>query len=126
MATGLGIPVGPAGVADAPNEFEDRLVILDVPGLRKLRVMVPERHDLVLMKTLRGYENDLEAAVEIHARHGLDFETLMGRYIGEMDHVTGDRRVHDLNLLALVERLFDDRTLGIAERRIAAHRGRRA
>lgn len=52
-------------VADAPHDFESRLE-RTLPELRRLVALVPERHDLVLMKTLRCYEHDLEAIVELH------------------------------------------------------------
>lgn len=55
--TGLAIPFGPAGVADRPDGLERRLVRV-LPQLKKLRVKMPERHDLVLMKMVRGYEHD--------------------------------------------------------------------
>ncbi len=72
------------------------------------------------MKTMRGYEHDLETAVDIHAKHVLDFETLIARYLSEMDHVVGDRRNLDLNILALIERLFDGERLEEARRRLRA------
>ena len=117
--TGLLVPVEHAGVADAPHDFEERLQSLELPGVTKLRLRVPEKHDLALMKTIRGYEHDLETAQEIHARHGLDLDVLLERYTEEMSHVVGDPHTLDLKLLALVERLFGDSGLVIAERRLS-------
>jgi hypothetical protein len=71
-ATGLDVPLEKSGVADAPFDFESRLQRI-LPGLRRLRVMVPEKHDLVLMKAMRCYEHDLQAIEEIHAHSPLDF-----------------------------------------------------
>jgi len=102
----LDIPVEHAAVADAPWEFESRLLQLDPERWSKLRVHVPERHDLVLMKCVRGYEHDLETAASIHQRHGLDLDTLIQRYLEEMSHIVGDRSRLDLNFRVLVERLF--------------------
>jgi hypothetical protein len=34
--------------------------------LKKLRVMVPERHDLALMKVVRGDRHDVDVIAEIH------------------------------------------------------------
>jgi hypothetical protein len=53
-STGLNIPVSFAAVADAPYDFEDRLIPIRGLHLKRLTLVVPERHDLVLMKTLRG------------------------------------------------------------------------
>jgi hypothetical protein len=77
--TGLDIPVAHAGVADAPLDIESRLERV-LPHLERLRVFVPERHDLVLMKAIRGYEHDLQAISEIHAHSPLDLETLVRRF----------------------------------------------
>lgn len=116
--SGLPIPVEYAAVADAPYEFESRLEKVDLAVPVKLEILVPEKHDLVLMKMMRGYEHDIETAVDIHAKHGLDFETLIARYISEMDHVIGDRRKLDLNFLALIERLYDGERLEEARKRL--------
>lgn len=47
--TGLAVPFAQSGVADGPEDFESRLERA-LPHLRRLNVMVPEKHDLVLMK----------------------------------------------------------------------------
>ncbi len=41
---------------------------------------MPEKHDLALMKAIRGYEHDLQAIAEIHAHSLLDADTLIGRF----------------------------------------------
>lgn len=43
-----------------------------LPHLERLRVWVPEKHDLALMKAMRAYEHALQAIVEIHAHSPLD------------------------------------------------------
>jgi hypothetical protein len=113
------VPVEHAGVADAPYDFEGRLQSLELSGITRLRLRVPEKHDLVLMKMIRGYEHDLETAREIHVKHGLDLDVLLDRYTEEMTHVIGDPHTLDLKLLALVERLFGDADLATAERRLS-------
>ena len=65
-STGLNISVSFAAVADAPYDFEDRLVPIRGLRLNRLTIVVPERHDLVLMKTLRGYQHDVEVIEQIH------------------------------------------------------------
>ncbi len=120
-ATGLAIPVEHAAVADAPYEFESRLVVVPRLDLEHLTVKVPEKHDLALMKLLRGYAKDLQAIRAIHAGRGLAFETLISRYLGEMKHVVGDPRRNDWKFLAVVEQIFPDR-LSEAERRLRQHR----
>ena len=117
--TGLAIPFGPAGVADGPDGLERRLVRV-LPQLKKLRVKMPERHDLVLMKMVRGYEHDLEAIEAMHRRKALMLGTLLRRYESEMGSVVGHPTRLRGNLLNLVERLFpQDMTLVRARLRSA-------
>jgi len=106
--TGLNIPVEHPGVADGPYNLEERLQRVRIPGLKRLSIWVPEKHDLVLMKMLRGEEPDLQAAEEIKQSHGLDLEILVVRYMEEMSQCVGEPRRFDLNLLALVDRLFGE------------------
>jgi hypothetical protein len=124
--TGLNIPVEHPGVHDGPHDLEDRVQVVGIPGLRRLVVKVPEKHDLVLMKTLRGEEPDLQAAEDIKASQGLDFDTLLTRYVEEMSHCVGEPRRLDLNFFVLVERLYGERELEVAKRRVERMRGRRA
>ncbi len=77
VVTGLDVPLQKSGVADAPCEFESRLERV-LPDLTRLKVLVPERHDLVLMKAVRCYEHDLDAIAEIHAHSPLTERSLSG------------------------------------------------
>ena len=113
--TKLEIPLHHAAVADAPYEFESRLQQIALQGLKRLVIFVPEKHDLVLMKIIRCYEHDLEAAEAIHSRWTLDFYLLVERYLEEMGHVIGDRKMLDLKMLATVERVFDESKLRTLE-----------
>jgi Nucleotidyltransferase of unknown function (DUF6036) len=105
-ATGLDVPIQKSGVADAPYEFESRLERV-LPDLRKLIVLVPEKHDLVLMKAVRCYEHDLEAIAEIHAQAPLDLDTLVRRFEEEMTPIGDPGRIR-ANFLVVVERLFPE------------------
>ncbi len=77
--TGLAIPLGPTGVWEMPYNFEDRLQRV-LPHLTKLEVQVPEAHDLVLSKLVRGNENDFLQIEELHRRRGLDMNVLVERH----------------------------------------------
>jgi hypothetical protein len=113
-STGLDIPVTQSGVADAPHNFESRLERV-LPRLDRLRVWVPEKHDLALMKAIRGYEHDLQAIAEIHAHSPLDLNTLVGRFQDEMTPIGDPARIRG-NMLAVVERLFPDSVEDVARR----------
>jgi hypothetical protein len=108
--TKLLIPLAFAAIADAPSNFEDRLERLPVLRLKNLEILVPERHDLALMKTIRGYEHDLQAIEELHQRRRMNLETLVRRFETEMTHVIADPRNLRLNVTLLVERLFGRET----------------
>ena len=106
-ATGLAMPFEQSGVADGPYNFEDRL-LRAMPRLDRLNVFVPERHDLALMKTLRGDQADFAKLQAIHARKPFDLSVLLRRYEAEMGHVVIDPRRLRGNFLALVESLFPE------------------
>jgi hypothetical protein len=106
-ATGLAMPFEQSGVADGPYGFEDRL-LRAMPRLDRLSVLVPERHDLALMKTVRGDQADFASLQAIHARRPFDLSLLLQRYEEEMGHVVIDPRRLRGNFLALVESLFPE------------------
>ena len=106
-ATGLPMPFERSGVADGPYHFEDRL-LRALPSLKRLILLVPERHDLALMKTLRGNQADFAKLRAIHQRAPLELSVLLQRYEEEMGHVVIDARRLRGNFLALVESLFPE------------------
>lgn len=109
-ATAAGpVPVQKASIAEPPYAFEDRLIALSIPGLTKLRVLVPEAHDLVLMKIARGEAHDLDAVEDIHRAAPLDLDTLVARYRETTTQVMGSVELHRLNFLAAVARLFGEK-----------------
>jgi hypothetical protein len=107
QAAGLPVPLAQSAVADGPHDFESRLE-RSLPRLRRLRVMVPEKHDLVLMKVLRGDEHDLQAIEAIHRRSPLDLSILVRRYREEMSATIIDPGRLRGQFLAMVERLFPE------------------
>lgn len=111
------------GVYFAPSSHEERLQQLLVTGLTYLRVEVPERHDLAIMKATRGLDRDLDALAEMHAREPFDLPTLVGRF--QETWVTGPQRLADLGFLSLCELLFGEAGADAAEQRLLALRKRR-
>jgi hypothetical protein len=106
-ATGLAMPFEQSGVADGPYDFEDRL-LRAMPRLIRLTTFVPERHDLALMKTVRGDQADFAKLQAIHDRKPFDLTVLLRRYEEEMSHVVIDPRRLRGNFLALVQSLFPE------------------
>lgn len=105
--TGLKIPLSNAAVADVPWNYQDRLICV-LPELRKLSVFTLEKHDLALSKVIRGSEQDLQQLAELHRLQVLDFETLVNRFITEMDHVIGDPKLLLLSFVVLIEELYGE------------------
>lgn len=102
------VPVQKAAIAEPPYSFEDRLLALDIPGMTHLRVLVPEAHDLVLMKVARGEAHDLDAIEDIHRAAPLELDTLLARYRETTTQVVGSLELHRLNFLAALARLFGE------------------
>jgi len=104
-ATGLPVPIERAAVAEGPYHYEDRIRPVSMK-LKKLRIFVPERHDLALMKVVRGDRHDEDVIGEIHARHPLKMETLVEPFETEMGHVTKDGKILRVQFRVLIQRLF--------------------
>jgi hypothetical protein len=104
--TGLPIPVRQTGVFDPPADYEERLYRLALPGLHRLQVVVPDRYDLVLMKTARALQHDIDHIAQIHAHQPLELQELVERFKTMV--AVGQPEVMKGNLLAVVARLYGD------------------
>jgi hypothetical protein len=100
------IPVQTVPFVVAPYHYEERRTPYSVYGATRLTILIPERHDLAIMKTGRAEAHDLQAVADVHAREPLDLETLVLRYYDALTQVTGSADDFRVNFLALVERLF--------------------
>jgi hypothetical protein len=99
------IPLDQAAVADPPYNYEDRRLRLNMP-LHNLVVVVPERHDLLLMKSVRASRHDDEVIQEMHQAKPFDLETIVERYNSEMSQAIGDPKILDQKIQLIVEKLF--------------------
>lgn len=116
--TGLNIPMGRVGVEDGPFNYQDRLEEYSISGAKHLKVFVPERHDFVLMKMIRGQQNDIDMVAEMHNVSQLDYEKLIDLIKTEMTSVTGDKNKIKSNLLMMFETIFSDKKLLDAEKHL--------
>jgi hypothetical protein len=116
--TGLYIPMGPVGIDDGPNDYQDRLMEHAIPGMKHLKIFVPERHDFVLIKMLRGQQNDLDTVAEMHQHEPLSFEKLLERILSEMNSIVGNKRRIKPQFLAMFETLFGEAKVKEAETRL--------
>jgi hypothetical protein len=117
--TGLMIPVGKAGVADAPYHCEERLKRV-MSQLGRLVVRVLDKHDLALSKAVRGYEHDMQQIEALHQTDALDYDVLVERFLGEMAQAIGNPRMIALAFLECIDRLFGDLARDRAEKRLRA------
>ena len=118
-ATGLQIPIQLVTIADEPEDYASRLERV-LPRLKRLRISVPERHDLVLMKSTRAYEHDIQVIREIHEHSPLSLEVLVDRFINEMSPIGDPTRIRG-NFLIVIESLFPEQVDAV-ERRLRARR----
>jgi len=99
------LPVQVVGLAELPEGTEARATPVAL-GTTRLTVLVPERHDLAMMKLGRGYEHDLQALEDIHRKQPFSISVLEERF--KLTEVIGPRRRFALAFLDLVARLFGD------------------
>lgn len=117
--TGLNIPFGQASVSDAPYSFEERLIDYEPETFKKLKVKIPEVIDLILMKTTRGYEHDLNAIEQMVVSQNVKLEPLTERFMTEMNSVVIiGRNSLNLNFLAMIERCYGENAAAWAQAKI--------
>jgi hypothetical protein len=112
------VPIQAVGIVQPPYEYEDRLRRLPIRGLKRLQILVPEAHDLALMKVARGETHDLEAIEEIHRISPLSLATLVSRYEESRPQFIGHPANLRLSFLALVARLFGEEEAKRVDRKI--------
>lgn len=115
--TGFDIPVSQSTVADVPYNYEDRLE-RHLPELEYLEVWVLEKHDLVLSKTVRCYEHDLQQILEIHQNAALSFDVLVERFEFEMANAIGDLARIRSNFFIMIDTVFGELQRASAEKRL--------
>ncbi|MBI4178297.1 hypothetical protein HY522_02595 [bacterium] len=99
------VPVQCVGIADGPWGFEERLLAVEA-DFKRMRVSVPEAHDLILMKIVRGEERDIEGIRAIGKAVAIDPDRLASLYTRDMSHCIGDKRRLRLNFLDAYAALF--------------------
>lgn len=118
VQTQLDIPMGRVSVGDAPYNFEDRLVHFKPKKFKKLKVLIPDVVDLILMKTLRGYEHDLNAIAFMVKNKKVKSGILIGRYLKELSSTIGEKRKLDMNFIAMIEKCYGANQGKIVQKKI--------
>ena len=74
------LPLQRVAVHQGPEGLDERWEIAPVtPPLKRLTVLIPERHDLALLKISRGFSHDLEGVYQFHRVQPLELKTLVER-----------------------------------------------
>lgn len=107
--TGIAIFLDRASIAQLPYNYEDRVKPLRGIRFQKLRVLVPDKYDLVLSKAVRAYPHDLDAIQSIHAHHPLSEKTLARRFENEIwnEAVTNPRNFA-FNMVMIMRLLYGE------------------
>ncbi len=116
--TGIVLPIHPASITELPWNYEDRLRRVRGLKLKKLTMIVPDKYDLALSKTVRGYEHDMEAIASMHAHHRLSEKTLVQRFEDEIwKTARGDPRNFALNMFHVIRLLYGEKRAEAYRRR---------
>jgi hypothetical protein len=102
--------LGPAAsLASAPFRWLDRRVPCPVPGLTRLRVLLPEAHDWAILRAATALATDLDAVEALHRLEPLRLGVLVSRYLEAIgDSAEAEARLRP-GFLAIVERLHGPR-----------------
>jgi hypothetical protein len=94
-------------IASVPDDYESRLIDFQVAGLRRLKLKVFERHDVVLAKLCRNIDKDREDVSAFATGPGLDTELMTTRYREELRPVLARPEREDLTLQLWVEMIHE-------------------
>ena len=94
-------------IAEIPDDYESRLIDMQVGGLTHLRLLAFERHDLVLAKLARNTDRDREDVVALALGPGLDTDVLRSRYRDELRPTLGRPDREDLTLELWIEMISE-------------------
>ncbi len=99
-------------IADVPDDYDTRLIDMNVAGLKHLRLRAFERHDLVLAKLARNIDRDREDVTALARGPGLDVEVLRERYLQELRPKLGRPDRDDLTLRLWAEMIEEIQSAG--------------
>jgi hypothetical protein len=96
-------------VASLPYCYEDRLTELFPATFERLRLLVPDPHDLALSKLARNLEVDFEDVKYLAKSGHLDLAVLDARYAAELrPYLSGPPERHDQSLRLWIAALRDE------------------
>lgn len=105
--TGFNIPVTQSSVYDGPYDWEDRTQQWNKSAFTLLKIYIPNPVDLILMKTVRGYANDIQTCKSLVSNHKIEYQSLINSF-KEMKHTIGEQRKLQQNFIAVIEACYSD------------------
>ena len=94
-------------IAEVPDDYESRLIDMNVQCLTHVRLLAFERHDLVLAKLARNTDRDREDVVALARGPGLDTALLRSRYREELRPTLSRPDREDLTLDLWIEMIAE-------------------
>lgn len=104
-----GIYLDPVGVAQVPENYEDRLVEMYPGVFKNLRLFALDAYDLALAKIERNIERDRDDVKHLARAVPFDLEVLKSRYNDELRVYLGNPQREDLTLKLWIEMIEEGR-----------------
>ncbi len=120
IKTNLEIKVSTADVRAEILNLEKRLFTPTLlNGFKKLQILIPEKHDIALMKAARMEARDLEDIRELHFLEQLDSNVLFERFQKEvLPLVSGSDELAKARFLEMIDSLFGEDKANEFEKKI--------
>lgn len=108
--TQIAIPVSTTHIRAEILNMEQRLFTpAGLHGFKRLLILIPEKHDLALMKAARNEPKDVQDIEGLHAKDPLDPEILFNRFKNEvLAYNAGSDRFAKDKFLEMIESLFGE------------------
>ncbi len=118
IKTQLDVKVGTTRIYAEILRMQERLTPLGGVAFKNLTILVPEKHDLALMKCARSEARDIEDIKGLHRADPLDSQTLLQRFKIELLPLnSGDDELLKSKFLDMIETLFGENVADDFERR---------
>lgn len=98
LARKYGIHIHFVGVAEPPEDYQERLVPIAPGHFQKLRLYALELHNIVLAKLTRNHPVDIEDVKYLAQKGLLKPDVLRGRYERELRPRLSNQKKHELTL----------------------------
>lgn len=106
----FGLYLDPVGIANVPENYEDRLTEMYPGAFKHLRLLALDPYDIVLSKIERNIERDRDDVKFLASTASFDLDLLGRRYTDELRPCLGNPEREDLTLKLWIEMIEEIRT----------------